>query len=109
MFWPVRSFSWRTEDGVEDADILILASCEYNFVRVYGNLVQHPLNYISIFVVEPAPEPARAPRKEVGIADQIAIRSFVLSKSIGKVGGKILDILKNSFGFYFCNVRRLTF
>jgi hypothetical protein len=36
---------------------------------------------------EPASEPARAPRKEVGIADQIAIRSFVLSKSIGKVGG----------------------
>merc|ERR1719223_2127724 len=29
----------------------------------------------------------KAPRKEVGIADQIAIRSFVLSKSLGKVGG----------------------
>jgi len=30
--------------------------------------------------------PARPPRKDVGIADQIAIRSFVLGKSIGKVG-----------------------
>lgn len=34
-------------------------------------------------VVE-APKP---PRKEVGIADQIAIRSFVLGKNIGRVGG----------------------
>merc|ERR1711872_115981 len=31
---------------------------------------------------EPAPKPA--PRREVGIADQIAIRSYVLGKSIGK-------------------------
>jgi hypothetical protein len=36
---------------------------------------------------EPAPEPAKPARREVGIADQIAIRSFVLGKSIGKVGG----------------------
>jgi len=28
-----------------------------------------------------------APKREVGIADQIAIRSYVLGKSIGKTGG----------------------
>jgi len=33
---------------------------------------------------EPAPAPKPAPRREVGIADQIAIRSYVLGKSIGK-------------------------
>ena len=26
--------------------IVILASCEYHFIRVYENLVQHPSNYI---------------------------------------------------------------
>merc|ERR1712212_415852 len=33
---------------------------------------------------EPEPAPKPAPRREVGIADQIAIRSYVLGKSIGK-------------------------
>merc|ERR1712036_118930 len=33
---------------------------------------------------EPDPAPKPAPRREVGIADQIAIRSYVLGKSIGK-------------------------
>ena len=28
--------------------IVILASCEYHFIRVYENLVQHPSNNISI-------------------------------------------------------------
>merc|ERR1712123_503566 len=36
---------------------------------------------------EPAPAPKPAPRREVGIADQIAIRSYVLGKSIGKTSG----------------------
>lgn len=36
---------------------------------------------------EPVVEAPKPPRKEVGIADQIAIRSFVLGKSIGRVGG----------------------
>jgi len=36
----------------------------------------------------PEPEaPKPAPRREVGIADQIAIRSYVLGKSIGKTSG----------------------
>merc|ERR1712002_463624 len=33
---------------------------------------------------EPEPAPKPAPRREVGIADQIAIRSYALGKSIGK-------------------------
>ena len=37
--------------------------------------------------------PAKPVRKEVGIADQIAIRSYVLGKNIGKVGEfKLLEI-----------------
>jgi len=36
---------------------------------------------------EPEPAPKPAPRREVGIADQIAIRSYVLGKSIGKTSG----------------------
>ena len=28
--------------------IFILASCKYQFIRVYENLVQHPRNHISI-------------------------------------------------------------
>ena len=29
--------------------IVILASCEYHFIRVHANLVQHPRNYKAIF------------------------------------------------------------
>jgi hypothetical protein len=32
---------------------------------------------------EPEPAPKPAPKRDVGIADQIAIRSYVLGKSIG--------------------------
>jgi len=36
---------------------------------------------------EPEPAPKPVARREVGIADQIAIRSYVLGKSIGKTSG----------------------
>jgi hypothetical protein len=38
-------------------------------------------------VVEAPPKPAQ--RQEVRIADQIAIRSYVLAKNIGKIGEKM--------------------
>ena len=40
------------------------------------------------YITEEAPPaaPAKPVRNDVGIADQIAIRSYVLGKSIGKVG-----------------------
>ena len=31
--------------------VYILASCEYNFIRVYENLVQHPNNKTSILLL----------------------------------------------------------
>ena len=31
--------------------IVLLASCEQNFIRVYENLVQHPSNNISIIML----------------------------------------------------------
>ena len=31
-------------------DIVILASCEYHFIRVHENMVQHPSNNISIIL-----------------------------------------------------------
>ncbi len=34
-----------------DGGIVILASCEYHFIRVNKNLVQHPSNNISIVII----------------------------------------------------------
>ena len=45
--WSVRSSSRRGGDGVKGG-VVILASCEYYFIRVHENLLQHPSNYISI-------------------------------------------------------------
>ena len=36
------------EDQELNWSIVNLASCEYNFIRVHGNLVQHPSNYICV-------------------------------------------------------------
>ena len=46
-YWSVRSSSRRGIGGGGKA-IVILASCEYYFIRVHENLVQHPSNDISI-------------------------------------------------------------
>ncbi len=62
---------------------LLIRSVFFCLIQIYQTYLKPH------FYVEPAPEPVKAPRKEVGIADQIAIRSFVLSKSLGKVGGKV--------------------
>ena len=48
IYWSVRSSSRIRGDRVKDVGIVILASCEYHFIRVYENLVQHPSNNISI-------------------------------------------------------------
>ena len=45
-YWSLRSFSRREVDGGKRelmVDILILASCEHHFIRLHGNLVQHPV------------------------------------------------------------------
>ena len=49
IYWSVRS-STRKGDGVNGVYgfIVILASYEYHFIRVYENLAQHPSNILSI-------------------------------------------------------------
>ena len=45
-YWLVHSYSrWGGGKGL-DRNIVILASCEYRFLRVPENLVQHPSNNI---------------------------------------------------------------
>ena len=46
IYCLVRLSSRRGRDGVKGEDYL--ASCEYHFIRVYENLVQHLSNNISI-------------------------------------------------------------
>ena len=50
IYWLVSSSSRRVKDGVQrvDGGIVILASCEYPFIRVHKNLVQYPSKNISI-------------------------------------------------------------
>ena len=51
IYWSVHSYSRRGGENVEVVDRgyqYFLASCEYYFVRVHENLVQHPSNNISI-------------------------------------------------------------
>ena len=44
-YWSVRSSSWTGGNVVKMLDgIVVLASCEYKFIRVHENLVQHPIN-----------------------------------------------------------------
>ena len=31
-----------------DWDIVILASCLYHFIKVHGNLVKHPISYLTV-------------------------------------------------------------
>ena len=40
IYWLVLSSSKMRREG----GIVILASCEYNFIRVHKNLVHHPSN-----------------------------------------------------------------
>ncbi len=49
--FSVHSSSRRGGDEIKmvDGGIVILASCEYHFIRVHENLVQHPSNFISNF------------------------------------------------------------
>ena len=47
-----RSYNRRRGDRVEGA-IVSLASCEYHFIKVHENLVQHLGNNISIGVTFP--------------------------------------------------------
>ena len=42
IYWPVRLFSKREEDGVKGVDGVNIDSLEYHFIRVHENLVQHP-------------------------------------------------------------------
>ncbi len=42
LYWSVRS-----SKGF-DVGIVFLASCEYHFIRVHENMIQHPSNNISI-------------------------------------------------------------
>ena len=46
IFWSVRLPSWKGEVGVSGVVeiIVILARCEYHFIRVHENQVQHPSN-----------------------------------------------------------------
>ena len=55
---------WMKRNEVEGG-IFILARCEFHFIRVHENLVQHPSNYISIV--------------NTLIVLPLTIRSFVLS------------------------------
>ena len=48
IYWSVRSSSRREGLGLRGWNIVILASCEYQFIRVHENLVQHQSNYILI-------------------------------------------------------------
>ena len=43
IHWSVSLFSWKGGVG-----IVILVSCEYYFIRVHENMVQHPSYNISI-------------------------------------------------------------
>ena len=49
LFWSVHSSSRRGK-GVNGGKV-ILASCEYHFIVVYENLVQHPSNNI-LFIIK---------------------------------------------------------
>ena len=51
IYLSVHSYSRIGGDGVKRLDggeggIVILASCDYHFIRVQENLVQHPSNNI---------------------------------------------------------------
>ena len=50
VYCLARLSSRRERDGVQGVDggIFNLAICEYHFIRVYENLVQHPSNIISL-------------------------------------------------------------
>ena len=52
IYWSVQSSSRSRGDWVNGLiwGIVILASCEYHFIRAHANLVQYPSNYISIYV-----------------------------------------------------------
>ena len=41
-YWSVRSYSWDPEGMGLMESIFILVSCEYHFIRINDNLVQHP-------------------------------------------------------------------
>ena len=45
---PVRGRGWDKRSC-----IVILASSDFNFIRVHENLVQHPSNNISIVIIHP--------------------------------------------------------
>ena len=54
VYWSVRSsisdwMGWGKRGGYWG--IVILSSCEYHFIRVHENLVQHPSNNMSIYPV----------------------------------------------------------
>ena len=46
IYWSVRLPSRRVGDEVNGVDgrIVILVSCEFHFIKVHENLVQHPSN-----------------------------------------------------------------
>jgi hypothetical protein len=66
------------------------------------DLTYAPLQFCLCAVVEAPAKPAQ--RQEVRIADQIAIRSYVLAKNIGKIGETMnfarANIPKHFFGTY---------
>ena len=48
IYWSIRLSSRREGNGVSVWIIVILASYKFHLIRVHENLVQHPINNISI-------------------------------------------------------------